>query len=82
MGRWQLQDAKQQFSRVVSEAEGGSPQIVTRHGREVAVVLGIDEYRRLGRSGRDVRELLLGPPYVEGFEIERSSEPPRELDLA
>ena len=81
MGRWQLQEAKQQFSRVVSEAEGGSPQIVTRHGREVAVVLGIDEYRRLGRSGRDVRELLLGPPYVEGLEIERSNEPPCELDL-
>jgi len=44
---WQLQEAKQRFSRVVDEACESGPQIVTRHGREVVVVLSIEEYRRL-----------------------------------
>jgi prevent-host-death family protein len=44
---WQLQDAKQRFSRLVDSARTDGPQVVTRHGREVAVVLSIEDYRRL-----------------------------------
>ena len=49
---WPLQDAKQRFSEVVRAAEK-APQIVTRHGKEVAVVLDIEEYRRLDRHLRE-----------------------------
>jgi prevent-host-death family protein len=45
---WQLQDAKQQFSRLVERARTDGPQVVTRNGKEVAVVLGVEDYRRLG----------------------------------
>ena len=44
---WRLQDAKNQFSKVVEAALHGKPQHVTRHGREVVVVVAADEYVRL-----------------------------------
>lgn len=43
---WRLQDAKNQFSKVVEAALHGEPQHVTRRGREV-VVIAADEYERL-----------------------------------
>jgi prevent-host-death family protein len=81
MGRWQLQEAKQQFSRLVDRARSEGPQLVTRHGREVAVVLGVDDYRRLQRDdGTALKRLLLGGPKIE-LEIERDSRPARTIDL-
>nr|BFE80969.1 hypothetical protein GCM10020093_035700 [Planobispora longispora] len=47
MGDWQVQEAKQRFSEVVRRAVSEGPQVVTRHGEEVAVVIDIAEYRRL-----------------------------------
>jgi prevent-host-death family protein len=62
---WQLQDAKQQFSRVVDAARETGPQIVTRHGREVAVLLSIEDYRRL--RGADQSDPLLAGPRDDDF---------------
>ncbi len=36
---WQLQEAKNKFSRVVDDAVNSGPQIITRHGVEVAIVI-------------------------------------------
>jgi len=74
MTRWQLQEAKQQFSRVVELAHSGEPQVVTRNGKEVAVVLDIEEYRRLTSHGGDFKKFLQSFPDVE-LPIERSREP-------
>lgn len=83
MQRWQLQDAKQQFSRLVDRAREGEPQLVTRHGKEVAVILDVDEYRRLtAPHGGDFKKFLFeGPPFFDDLEIERSGELPREIEL-
>ena len=55
---WQVQEAKQRLSRVLDLAKTEGPQIVTRHGREVAVVLSIEDYRALG--GGTVADALRG----------------------
>ena len=55
---WQLQEAKQQLSKVVDLAGSEGPQVVTRHGREVAVVLSMDDYRALAAG--DVKDALRG----------------------
>ena len=47
MSEWQLQEAKNRFSAVVDAALAGVPQLVTRHGRPVVVVLAVEEYERL-----------------------------------
>jgi antitoxin Phd len=44
---WRLQDAKNQFSKVVEAALHGVPQHVTRRGHEVVVIVAADEYVRL-----------------------------------
>lgn len=53
---WPVQEAKQRFSRIVEAARTQGPQVVTRHGREVAVVLSIDDYRAL--EGGSLKEAL------------------------
>ncbi|MFI9842690.1 type II toxin-antitoxin system Phd/YefM family antitoxin [Nonomuraea sp. NPDC051941] len=45
--RWQLQEAKQHLSEVVRKAHDEAPQIVTKHGMDVVVILDMEEYRRL-----------------------------------
>jgi antitoxin Phd len=79
--RWQLQEAKQRFSDVIrSSAEEGA-QFVTRHGKEVAVVIDIEEYRRLTGQSMDLKDYLLAGPKTDELEIHRSTEPSREVEL-
>jgi prevent-host-death family protein len=80
---WQVQEAKQRFSEVLRAAESGEPQIVTKHGEEVAVVIDIAEYRRL--RGEDVsfmEYLRVDPSGEDDLEFERRRELPRDVDLA
>jgi prevent-host-death family protein len=80
---WQVQEAKQRFSEVLRAAEAGEPQIVTKHGEEVAVVIDIAEYRRLrGQSVGFMDYLRVGPLVETDLEIERAHDLPREIDLA
>jgi antitoxin Phd len=78
---WQLQTAKQRFSELVERALHEGPQIVTRRGREVAVVVGIDEYRRLRDGEPDFKRFLLEGPRFDDLEIERSQDTGREIDF-
>lgn len=81
--RWQIQEAKQRFSEVLRAAEAGEPQIVTKHGEEVAVVIDIAEYRRLRGESVSLMDYLRVEPYVDAdLDIERSASPPRDIDLA
>ena len=77
---WQLQDAKQRFSKLVRLAHERGPQIVTRHGEEVAAVIDIAEYRRLKGETQDFKEFLRSAPDVE-LDIERSDERSRAIHL-
>ena len=64
-GIWQLQEAKNKLSKVVDEAIHRGPQIITRHGVEVAVVLSLDEYRRLASSQEKLSDFLRHSPLSE-----------------
>ena len=59
---WQVQDAKARFSELLETSLTEGPQIVTRRGVEAAVLVPIDEWRRLEKRARpDLKELLLAP---------------------
>lgn len=79
--RWQLQEAKQRFSELIRRVQTQGPQIVTRHGEEVAVVIDIADYRQM-RGVEDFKEFLCSAPDMELLEIERSVEPARTVDLS
>ena len=60
--RWPVQDAKSKFSELLDTALSEGPQIVTKRGVETAVLLPIEQWRRLERMTRpDLKDLLLAP---------------------
>jgi antitoxin Phd len=66
--KWPVQDAKARFSELVETSLREGPQIVTKRGVETAVVVPIEEWRRLQQRARPtLKELLLAPePRFEG----------------
>jgi prevent-host-death family protein len=80
---WQVQEAKQRFSEVLRAAESGEPQIVTKHGAEVAVVIDIAEYRRLRGESVGFMDYLRADPSADAnFEVKRKRDQPRTINLA
>ena len=62
MASWQVQDAKARFSELLDTALNQGPQVVTRRGVETAVLVPIQEWRRLQNSARPgLKALLVGP---------------------
>lgn len=81
-GHWQLQEAKQRFSELIRSVETEGPQIVTKHGEEVAVVLDIADYRRLRGGGPDFKQFLRSAPDLEALEITRATAPAPMIELS
>jgi len=58
--RWPVQDAKARFSELLEASITKGPQIVTRRGVEMVVLVPVDQWRRLEQSTRlTLKELLL-----------------------
>ena len=79
---WQVQEAKQRFSEMLRAAEADGPQFVTRHGKEIAVIVDIESWHsHRGEHRPDFKEFLTsGPPLFE-LDIRRSAEPARVIDF-
>ena len=57
---WPVQDAKARFSELLDACVSEGPQVVTRRGTETAVMVPIDEWRRLQAAARpSLKQLLL-----------------------
>ncbi len=67
---WQLADAKNTVSEVVTRALNEGPQRVHRRGQTV-VILAEDEYDRLTGEKPGLLDYLLTGPSFDGLEIER-----------
>ncbi len=78
---WQVQEAKQRFSELLRAVETGEPQIVTKHGEEIAVVIDIAGYHQLRGETMSFMDYLRGEPTVDDLPIERSTDLPRDVDL-
>jgi antitoxin Phd len=63
MGKtWQVQDAKANFSAFLDATLAEGPQIVTKRGVEAAVLVPIDQWRRMEKLARpSLKDLLLAP---------------------
>jgi len=60
MRSWQVQDAKARFSECLEASLREGPQLITRRGVEAAVLVPVEEWRRLQRSaGPTLKALLL-----------------------
>ena len=59
---WQLQEAKNKFSRVVENALNDGPQIITRRGVEVAIVLSYAEYQKMLTPSQSLSDFFRASP--------------------
>ena len=80
--QWQLQDAKNRLSQVVADAADKGPQTITVRGKPRAVVLSVEEYRKLSKSGGSLLTFLMNSPLKEiELETERSPDIGRDIEL-
>jgi prevent-host-death family protein len=62
MSSWPLHEAKAKFSEFLETTLSEGPQVVTRRGVEEAVLVPIEEWKRLQKNARPtLKEVLLGP---------------------
>jgi prevent-host-death family protein len=73
---WQIQEAKNKLSEVVEEAIEKGPQILTRRGVEVAVVLSFSEYLKLQKKQTPLSEFFHKSPLAD-LDLERDRSPAR-----
>jgi antitoxin Phd len=80
---WQLQEAKNKFSKVVKDAQFYGPQLITKHGVETAVVLSYADYQQLAARQQKLSEFFRNSPLVGvDLDLTRDTSPSRRtLDL-
>ena len=76
---WQLQEAKNRLSEVVSMALDDGPQTITRHGRPAVVVVSCEEFRR-GARREKLSDILRACP-VRGWRAVRDKDRGRSVRL-
>jgi prevent-host-death family protein len=78
---WSIADAKARLSELVEKTRSGA-QTITRNGKPVAVVVGVDEWARKNRRKGTLVEFFQSAP--EGFadlDFRRSREVARDAQL-
>lgn len=61
MSSWQVQDAKARFSEMLDTCLDQGPQIVSKRGVDAAVLVPIEQWRRLQAARPGLKQLLLAP---------------------
>ncbi|MGW0249386.1 type II toxin-antitoxin system Phd/YefM family antitoxin [Nocardia goodfellowii] len=80
---WPLADAKAKFSELIDTVDREGPQVITKHGREVAVVVPIEEWRRKSRRQGSFAEFMAASPLRGSrLELERERSDPSHRDVA
>lgn len=60
MKAWPVQEAKARFSEFLESCIADGPQMVTKRGAEAAVLVPVEEWRRLQEAARpSLKQLLL-----------------------
>ena len=59
MNNWPVQDAKARFSEFLEACIAEGPQMVTKRGAEAAVLVPVEQWRRLQAAARPTLKQLL-----------------------
>ena len=84
LSKWKLEDAKARLSEVVRLASIDGPQLVTVRGKEAAVILDPETYRRLlpaTEKELPLSEFLRGLSALREIDIERERDTGREIEF-
>ena len=59
---WPVQEARARFRELLEASRAEGPQIVTKHGKETAVLVTIEQWRRLESVAKpSLKAFLLAP---------------------
>lgn len=79
---WTVANAKARLSEVLEKARTEGPQVITRNGKEAAVVVGIEEWERKTKRKGSLAEFLFNSPLRgSDIDLERLTDEPRDIDL-
>ena len=79
---WQLQDAKNRFSRLVECAQREGPQVVTKHGKEAVVILSVDDYKKMIKPKINLFKFIQKSPLGGiDLDISRAKNAPRDVTI-
>lgn len=77
-----VKEAKNNLSGLIRQAEKGEPQIICRNEREVAVVVSIEDWKKLNGQRLSLVEVLRTSPLIgEELDLNRIEDFPREFDF-
>jgi prevent-host-death family protein len=75
-----IRQAAAHLSSLIRAAENGEPTTITRNGKPMAVLMSVEDAKRVYEQAKpSFAELLLACP--GGIEFEGDRTPPREIDL-
>lgn len=74
---WQIQDAKNKLSEVITRALKQGPQLITKHGQKSVVVISYVEYEKLRKSQGKLSEFFRASP-LAGIDLTRDKSLPRK----
>jgi prevent-host-death family protein len=79
---WSVAEAKAHLSELLDHVINDGPQTVTRRGKEVAVVVSIEEWqRKSARSGSLAEFFATSPLAGSELDLERPDVEPRDVAL-
>ena len=79
---WTVAEAKAKFSELIERARSRGPQTITKNGRDAAVVVSAEEWRRkTERVGTLADFFAASPLRNSGLKIPRSKQSPRPIKL-
>lgn len=80
--KWQLQEAKNKLSGLIEKVEKEGPQIITKHGKDTAVIISVTEYDKLMKPDKDIVQFFKDSPlFGHDIEAKRDKSPVREITL-
>ena len=77
-----VKDAKNNLSSLIRLAEKGEPQVIRRNATEVAVVVSIEDWKKMNGEKESLVEFLRKSPLDEIIPfLERRDDPVREVSF-
>ena len=79
---WSVAAAKARLSELLDRAVSDGPQVITRRGREIVIVVSAEEWHRKSARAGSLAEFLAASPLRDsGLDIERVDAPARDVPL-
>jgi antitoxin Phd len=83
--KWQMQEAKARFGELVRKASSEGPQVVTYRGVDTAVLLSMDDYKRMQPTKKSFVDHILSGPKLDDDIVdminERSRDTGRDIEF-